>query len=85
MRGLRAATAATTVTTALLIAALPDVVQAQQEFPTKPIRVIVGFPPGSPADIVARLLGQKLAEAWGRPLVVQNSAAQRAASQPTGW
>ncbi len=34
--------------------------------------MVVGFPPGSPADVVARLLGQKLAETWGKPVVVHN-------------
>ena len=34
-------------------------------YPTKPVRLIVGFPAGTGPDIVARLLGQKLSEAWG--------------------
>ena len=34
--------------------------------------MVVGFPPGSQADTVARLLGQKFAEAWGKPVVVDN-------------
>ena len=48
--------------------------QAQQKFPTKPIRLIVPFPPGSQADTVARLLGQQLAEAWAKPVVIDNAA-----------
>jgi len=47
---------------------------AQSNYPEKSIRLVVGFPPGSSADIVARLLGQKLAEALGKPLVVENVA-----------
>jgi len=45
---------------------------AQSNYPEKPIRIVVGFPPGSGLDIVARLLGQKFAEAWGKPVVVEN-------------
>jgi tripartite-type tricarboxylate transporter receptor subunit TctC len=54
---------------ALLIVGSPA---AQTTYPEKPIRVIVGFPPGGPADTVARLLGQKFAEAWGKPVVIDN-------------
>src|SRR5262245_32306897 len=45
---------------------------AQTTYPEKPIRTVVGFPPGSQADIVARLLGQKFAEAWGKPVLIDN-------------
>ena len=43
-------------------------------YPEKPIRVIVGFPAGSQPDAVARLLGQKLTEAWGKPVLIENAA-----------
>src|SRR5262245_7046859 len=43
-----------------------------QTFPTKPIRIIVGFAPAGAADIFARILGQKLNEAWGQTVVVEN-------------
>jgi len=43
-----------------------------QSFPTKPIRVIIGFAPAGAADIFARILGQKLTEAWGQTVVVDN-------------
>lgn len=47
---------------------------AQTTYPEKPIRVVVPFPPGSQPDTVARLLGQKFAEAWGKPVLVDNAA-----------
>src|SRR4029453_5962011 len=49
-------------------------VSAQTSYPEKPIRLVVGFPPGSQTDTVARLFGQKLAEALGKPIVIDNAA-----------
>jgi tripartite-type tricarboxylate transporter receptor subunit TctC len=54
---------------ALLIAGSPA---AQTTYPEKPIRMIVGFPPGSAPDTVARLLSEKFAEAWGKPVTTEN-------------
>lgn len=45
---------------------------APSSYPSKPVRLIVGFPAGTGPDIVARLLGQKLSEAWGVGVVVDN-------------
>jgi tripartite-type tricarboxylate transporter receptor subunit TctC len=45
-----------------------------QVFPVKPVRLIVTYPAGGPADIAARALAQKLAEAWGQQVVVDNRA-----------
>ena len=43
-----------------------------QGYPAKPVRMIVPFPAGGPADLVARLLSSKLPEVWGQPLVIEN-------------
>jgi tripartite-type tricarboxylate transporter receptor subunit TctC len=43
-----------------------------QGYPQRPVRIIVPYPPGSGTDIVARLLGQRIGESWGQPMVVDN-------------
>src|SRR5258706_12856773 len=57
---------------ALLTAAIVTV--AAQEFPTRPIRMIVPLTPGSGADIAGRIVGRFLSEAWHQPVVVENRA-----------
>lgn len=47
-------------------------VAQQAEYPTKPIRFMVPFPAGGGADIIARLVGQKMTETLGQPLIVDN-------------
>src|SRR2546423_8263753 len=43
-----------------------------QGYPTKPVRILVGFSAGSTTDILARTVGQKMSEAWGQPVLVDN-------------
>ena len=45
-----------------------------QAYPAKPIRIIIPFPIGGIADVFARVIGGKLNEAWGQPVVVENRA-----------
>ncbi len=46
---------------------------AQSSYPEQTIRILVGFPPGGPPDIAARLLGEKFAETWGKSVVIENA------------
>jgi tripartite-type tricarboxylate transporter receptor subunit TctC len=47
--------------------------QAQtQAFPSKPVRFIVTYPPGGSSDLMARIMGQKLGEAWGQPVIIES-------------
>src|SRR4030081_3693581 len=59
------------------LAARPAVAQgdAAANFPNKPIRVIVGFAAGGGNDLMARLVGQRLSELLGQPVVIENRAA----------
>ena len=41
-------------------------------YPNRPIRIVVGFPPGGTADVLARAIGRELTESWGQPVVIDN-------------
>ncbi len=57
---------------AVILAATCPVVACAQTFPQKAIRFVVPFPPGGATDGLARILGEKMAEAWGQPVVIDN-------------
>lgn len=61
------------VTAGVLIAA-PGFAVAQQAYPSRPIRFILPFPPGGATTPLARLVGEKLTESWGQPVLVENRA-----------
>jgi len=58
--------------TGLFFAVLLSTRVIAQDFPARPVRVIVPFPPGGGADALARLLGPKLADLWGQQVIVEN-------------
>src|ERR1041385_4248521 len=67
--------------------------RAQAEWPTKPVKVIVPYPPGGGADTTARIVYQKLGELWGKQFVIDNrggaggtiAEAIAAKSEPDGY
>jgi tripartite-type tricarboxylate transporter receptor subunit TctC len=64
-----------------------------QDWPQKPVKIIVPFPPGGATDISARLVGEKLAQIWGQQVVIENrggagggvGAAEAARATPDGY
>ena len=64
-----------------------------QTYPSKPIRMVVPFPPGGTSDVIGRTLGQKLSEAWNQPVIMDNrsgvagsiGAAATAKAPPDGY
>ena len=68
---------------------LPNAARAQQDMPSGPVKIVVGFPAGGGTDVLARLLGQKLGVMWNIPVIVENRAgaagviaAEQVARQP---
>jgi tripartite-type tricarboxylate transporter receptor subunit TctC len=85
--------ALTLASAAGVAAARPGVASAQANFPNKPIRILVGFAPGGPSDLIARVVGAKMGEILGGQVVIENRtgaggmiAAEAAArSEPDGY
>lgn len=51
----------------ILVAAAPVLAQTSPKFPTKPVRLVIGFSPGSATDLTGRMVAQKLSDLWGSP------------------
>ena len=74
LTGIRPALGCLCLSVGILAAASP-VVQAQSDaYPSKPIRIVVPYPPGGSGDVVARTVGQKLSEAWAQQVLIDNRA-----------
>ena len=77
----------------LFLALLLPVLACAQDYPVKPIRMVVGFPPGGGTDVVARIINPRYSELLGQPLVIENrpgatgtvAAGQVAKSPPDGY
>jgi tripartite-type tricarboxylate transporter receptor subunit TctC len=61
-----------TLIAALALTSTAGDVLAQSNYPNKTIRLVVGFAPAGPADLIARVIGDKLTEAWGQSVVIEN-------------
>jgi tripartite-type tricarboxylate transporter receptor subunit TctC len=72
MRTLQRVMFATVVVTGVALAAAAGLAQAQQKFPTKPVRIVVPSSPGSAPDTLTRLFAPKMSESWGQPVVIEN-------------
>ena len=72
MRALQRAAFATLIATGIAVTAAQGIAQAQPYYPTKPVRIVVGFSAGSATDITARMIAPRLAEKWRQPVIVEN-------------
>src|SRR5712664_2152076 len=56
----------------MLFVSLVSFAAVAQEWPARPVRIIVPFPPGGSADLMPRIVAEKLSEKWGQPVIVEN-------------
>src|ERR1700761_5638976 len=57
---------------ALIVLLAAQTASAQSTYPKRPVKILVGFTPGTAPDLVARILADRFAEVWGSPFVVEN-------------
>jgi tripartite-type tricarboxylate transporter receptor subunit TctC len=60
------------LTSLLVLTSLNAQCLAQEPWPTKPVRLVIPFAPGGSTDVIGRMLGQKLSDLWGQPVVIDN-------------
>jgi tripartite-type tricarboxylate transporter receptor subunit TctC len=76
-----------------LVAAIITAAAMAQTYPDRPVRVVIGFPPGGTTDVIGRLVGQSLAESLGKPFIIDNRGGASgtigtgivAKAEPTGY
>jgi tripartite-type tricarboxylate transporter receptor subunit TctC len=61
-----------TLAVSMSAAAQPSGPDAAKDYPNRAIHIVVPFPAGGPADVTARLLGQRMSEDWGQPVIIDN-------------
>src|ERR1700739_1820636 len=57
---------------ALLVLLFAQSASAQSNYPNRPVKILVGFTPGTAPDVVARILADRFAEDWGAPVVIED-------------
>jgi hypothetical protein len=75
----------TVLAVALWCALSIGVACAQDPYPTKPVKIVVPFTPGTGIDILARTLGQKMGDDWKQAVVVENKPGAAETSAPKPW
>src|SRR5215475_3721318 len=77
----------------LLVASAAAAQERAESFPSRALKIVVPFPAGGPSDVLARMIGQKMTEDWGQPVVIENrvgantvlGAQQVAKAAPDGY
>ncbi|WP_300210884.1 hypothetical protein [Bradyrhizobium sp.] len=67
---------------ALLVLLAPQTAPAQSSYPNRPVKILVGFTPGTAPDLVARILADRFADVWARPSSSRMYPAPAATSRP---
>ena len=71
MPALQRVTFSAAILMGVVVAAVPGPARSQQDYPTKPIRIVVPFTPGGTSDFLARIIGMKMSDNWGQPVVIE--------------